>query len=953
MNISKKQPLIAFFIFLTNMIIMSFPSSVFGWAAIDNAYLGTGFGTHQYLNKKAYEELEKHPAFPEIFPSLIEIQEYSGIDMDESGKGPDNPRNTKFSWHWYNPRTGKGEAPQTVQKYYGYFSGDLYDGKESKNEFTKKVSPPARNAAYLGHFIQDMTCGFHVVGMPGKDVNPDQPRGENVAGPYRTFTAEEWKDVVTKYQEYAKKNKEHFNWFDPNYYDGNYPYPAKGSTHVLYEGMVELKYKDEGGMFKTVNWFKQKSMNGFLSSDWVSNEHVDQFSKKIASQTRNRIDNKNKSVYFDSRKLQEEVADGLKDTAYSFLEVGRTLITQGVDASVESFYDTASGIMDKTYTLVKRHIKVPYDDWWRAVQATYTVWRASFSAILIQWDSDVKLVKEKDTPDTWVVQFRAANLEPESEARGVKAKFILEREGGVGGEHFVGDLKKYGENKKGWKSEYKQFTQSIKIKDPKKDKRSLFIRLSGKLSVPDAGKSSWGNYIDQIQLKAKRLPDLTGQIYDVKETLKGVNLELLRLGLPYKIKKILNTEDPDLEGFVKKQIPAPGWVHIEQEVELKVYDEFLVDVPKCVGKRTHIALGMITRRGLLAADPIIEEVESGDSKFEDGVVFEQKHEYKKRKDKVPLKTKITIYVAKVKKKEEVPPVVEITDEVQGTGFADPVVPVREEPKITSMKLTPRKARLKVGQSIEFSAIAYGQSGLPIPRFVLGDFNFFWSASDSYAVEIEKKGMKAIVTALKEGEIQITFSTSTIATWATLRIQGTIDKHDGLLDGDPDTKGTGGFGQKSKGITDEKYIRKQTEEESRREFTIQERETLELIRRKQEQYRAKERYEAKEEPANIWGDVMGEMQEILSGQDSAGVSPSGGGSGSVCPDGSIAVMGNCGSDYDTGGDLQGSAGSTKAPCPPGQHRPRDHCVDKVFRIKDNIGDIEVIETSPGVFETRIK
>lgn len=857
-----------------------------GWASIENVDVGgeagtnpylASFGTHQYLNEKAYEELQKHPAFPEDFPSLAEIQEYSGIDSNEKGKGPDNLQNTKSSWHYYNPVTEKGDAPQTVKKYYEYLTGNLYEEIESQNEFTWEVSPPARNAAYLAHFIQDMTCGFHVLGMPGDKVNQYQPEETDVTGNYRTFSRAEWLALFQIYSDDKNSQIGHINWFDPNYYDG-FPLYTEGSSHVLYEGLVEILFKKEGGL--SSDWVKEKAADqGFISQDWYNTNPIDQFAKTLALWTRLKLVSSDPSIYFDTIKFQKELPDVMKNMAYSLLWEGNTV----------------SDTIDDVYKFAKNHISIPYDDWWTAIQATYSAWRASFSAIRIRGDYNVKLVKEKDTPDTWKIKFDVVNLEPQSSAKNVKAKFFLDGENGISGEHYVGDLGEYDENKDGWYASDREFTQVIRSEDPKQDFRPLCIRLSGNLSVPDAEKSSWSGLLIDIGLEAKRLPDFTKTKTDVQDAepyLKN------RLELPYKIKKVKNIEHPDLKGIVKTQKPDAGYVNPEQEVILEVYDDFLVDVPNCVGQQTHIAIQLIVKSGLT---PHVEEVETSDSRYKNGVVFEQSLKYK---DKVPLKTDIKIKVARIKETPETEPLQVIEDpgdEVVGTnlglfGSTETTDEVRQ--KLSRIEITPKIARLRVGEFVEFKATAYDQNGLPLTTSFLEDYSFLWGTVDSLCVYVEGNKMRAIATALEEGTYQIDFWGGNFDASADIVIQGTVDRYSGFYDTETADSSVG-FGQKSKDFTTKKVVPTTKNYQSyTQDLEAQERARQEQIERNQEAYEMREKAlnDFADSMRNIFGggSGSGSTGDGQTGSGGTGTGGAGGASGGeiVCPDGTLSILGVC-------------------------------------------------------------
>jgi len=446
-----------------------------------------------------------------------------------------------------------------------------------------------------------------------------------------------------------------------------------------------------------------------------------------------------------------------------------------------------------------------------------------------------------------------------------------------------------------------EFDQIIRSEDPKQDFRQLRIRLSGKLSVPDAEKSSWSGLISDISLEATRLPDFTktGTDIEVAESyLKN------RLELPYEIIKVKNIEHPNLKGIVKKQRPEAGYVNPEQNVELEYYDDYLVDVPNCVGQQTHIAVQLIVKSGLT---PHIEVVNTTDSSYKNGVVFAQSLRYK---DTVPLKEDITIKVARLNETPEPePPQINNNpgDADVGTGFADPFETTTEvKRKLSRIEITPEVARLKVGEFAEFTATAYDQNGLPLPASFLEDYSFLWGTVDSLCVYVEGNKMRAIATALEQGSYQIDIWNSFLDASADIVIQGTVDRYAGFYDTETADSSLG-FGQKSKDFTTKKVVPTTKNYQSNsQDWEAQERARQEQIERN------REAYEIREKALNDFADSMRNIFGGGSGSGSAGDSQTGsgetggtgtggtggaGGGETVCPDGSIAILGICGSDYD--------------------------------------------------------
>ena len=126
---------------IVTISIIGFSTSLFAWSSLRT----TGaFATHQFLNRKTYEELKEHPAIKEgyvKFPSLDQIQHFSGIGPTQSGEGPDNPNLTDYTWHYYNPAINLGMAPQLTQFLYDRLRLKLLNN----NLIDKKKLPPTKH----------------------------------------------------------------------------------------------------------------------------------------------------------------------------------------------------------------------------------------------------------------------------------------------------------------------------------------------------------------------------------------------------------------------------------------------------------------------------------------------------------------------------------------------------------------------------------------------------------------------------------------------------------------------------------------------------------------------------------------------------------------------------------------------------------------------------------------
>jgi len=185
------------------LAVLFLTSGLFGWASVSTTGI---FATHQFFSRIAYQRLSEHPVFRHIrFPSLEAIEKYSGVHVESldpfviGGEGPDNSRICRYSDHWYNPLNETGGASLAVQKHYDLLRMKLANRGLSfgRHEIDPdRKWPQAKDAAWMAHFAQDMTCPLHVLGMPREKADEDFPQGENITGPYRTFDPALWRSSL-------------------------------------------------------------------------------------------------------------------------------------------------------------------------------------------------------------------------------------------------------------------------------------------------------------------------------------------------------------------------------------------------------------------------------------------------------------------------------------------------------------------------------------------------------------------------------------------------------------------------------------------------------------------------------------------------------------------------------------------------------------------------------------
>lgn len=142
------------FVLVTSAILFLLANFAYPWGSLDEApYVNT----HKYIDEVAYGALQKNTFVSENFPDIKNILFYEGINRKAQGRGPDSEGSTLYSEHYYNPITGRGNAPQAVKKYFI---------KLSEANMGINMGDGAKAAAWAAHFLADMFVPYHVVGMP-------------------------------------------------------------------------------------------------------------------------------------------------------------------------------------------------------------------------------------------------------------------------------------------------------------------------------------------------------------------------------------------------------------------------------------------------------------------------------------------------------------------------------------------------------------------------------------------------------------------------------------------------------------------------------------------------------------------------------------------------------------------------------------------------------------------
>lgn len=292
-------------LFLLVLAIISLRGIIFSWGCL--TIYGINFNTHSFILQEAYKRLEKDPAFQKNkmgeFPLLSSILDHEGCsqpDKDLIGPGPDAKGNSTFRDHYYNPETGEGGAPEKAVYYFSMLK-DWMEGKNTGEKIEK-------SAAYLAHFVADMSVPFHVLGIQlKKNETPDNFRNritDKKTGQIR-FNADiqgfffesdsdrrerDWAVEFDRWETAFNNDPVYNDWFDLWYFDSD---TAPATTHLYWEG-VYVNHKaanlpNEYSLLYT-SLLDKKIPNG-------SKQIIEEMTKRRALETKNLLDGRSGSFF--------------------------------------------------------------------------------------------------------------------------------------------------------------------------------------------------------------------------------------------------------------------------------------------------------------------------------------------------------------------------------------------------------------------------------------------------------------------------------------------------------------------------------------------------------------------------------------------------------------------------------------------------------------------------------
>jgi len=272
-------------LFFLALIIVLIRGIIFSWGSwVSSPLVSIDYNTHAFIIKESYKRLEKDSAFrKDVFPLLGAILLFEGITENLTGSGPDAILNSVSSDHYYNPKTKEGDAPKQTS----FFFSQLKDSIE--NKWTQVL--PGKSAAYLAHYIADMSVPFHILGLStqGQDTENfinsiTDAKGrvllnEKIQGNNAPFLGNNWSKELQKWGEAHKEHSKYVNWFDPWYYDD---WSSALSTHIDWERTVNHVSSASPNEYSPVyiSLLKKKNPNG-------SQEIIKGMTKERAHFTRN------------------------------------------------------------------------------------------------------------------------------------------------------------------------------------------------------------------------------------------------------------------------------------------------------------------------------------------------------------------------------------------------------------------------------------------------------------------------------------------------------------------------------------------------------------------------------------------------------------------------------------------------------------------------------------------
>jgi hypothetical protein len=338
---------------LAALLLTCFPAEAYAWGGTTR-WPGI-CPTHQHVLKAAYRLLQADPAHAASgFPALPEILAHEGVkwtsgftldlvgssQYDIVGDGPDDETKTRYSDHYYNPLLdngkGGGNAPNAAKDYYLKLVQAIAEPRSSGG-----VSA-GQGAAWSAHFLADMFVPYHVVGMPGSralelDRGGTYLMDDTITGPDYLYGrpgapktpgggwggGDNFTQSVRRYVAYHNDMGPNANrdWFDPWYLNGLGFWDVKFwyGSHIRWEVAANKAYE-------------QSPYTGGQESDapgWVNGTSA--FDAACAAQGQRVVDYTDKAARVTHANLKEFWTSPAKGT-YAAIEAVYTMWRSSISA---------------------------------------------------------------------------------------------------------------------------------------------------------------------------------------------------------------------------------------------------------------------------------------------------------------------------------------------------------------------------------------------------------------------------------------------------------------------------------------------------------------------------------------------------------------------------------------------------------------------------------------------
>jgi hypothetical protein len=352
--------------------------------------------THQSILQEAYNLLSNDPGmrrfngritFPEGQQVSIEnIMAYAGVygnplTLSAYGPGPDADGATPYSFHWYNPMTGQGKAPQAVYTHYLAFVNAAW-GAANLDEHA------LRGIAWSAHFIADMFVPYHVVGLSLQEaiarINARNfYLNEKEAGPLYLYSpvppVQEENGIFKFPQEVISR------WWRKGWGVNN---EHSAAFQVFWGHRMKAGKNDAKN---PIDWFDPWYWNGLISRSLLSS-HASYEARAHA-------------LWRSTGFQRNFETDHYYDPLWRNAPVDYSLQTEPWETQAFQVQEYTQKIAARTRQNIEAIWRVPTLGIQGAVQAVYTLWRSAFSAL----ETNVRIQPDPERSDAYYITAQISN----------------------------------------------------------------------------------------------------------------------------------------------------------------------------------------------------------------------------------------------------------------------------------------------------------------------------------------------------------------------------------------------------------------------------------------------------------------------------------------------------------------------------------------------------------------